>query len=256
MRTRRAVSAVVEVPRDRRDRWRRADRARRAARRAPSTPSLIQRALTHRSYAYENGGLPTNERLEFLGDAVLGLVVTDTLYRAHPDLPEGQLAKLRVGRRQRQGAGRRRPRARAGRLPAAGPRRGGDRRPRQGLDPGRHRRGGARRGLPGPGPVRVRGPGAPALRPAHRLRGRAWAPGWTGRPRCRSSPPTTASACPSTRSGTPVRTTRSSSRPWSGWPARTAGPAAGAARRRPSRRPRRPRGTHCNARPGLRVEAD
>ena len=59
-------------------------------------PDLLQRALTHRSYAYENGGLPTNERLEFLGDAVLGLVVTDTLYRAHPDLPEGQLAKLRA----------------------------------------------------------------------------------------------------------------------------------------------------------------
>jgi len=58
-------------------------------------PELLQRALTHRSYAYENGGLPTNERLEFLGDAVLGLVVTDTLFRAHPDLPEGQLAKLR-----------------------------------------------------------------------------------------------------------------------------------------------------------------
>jgi ribonuclease-3 len=57
---------------------------------------LLQRALTHRSYAYENGGLPTNERLEFLGDSVLGLVVTDTLFRAHPDLPEGQLAKLRA----------------------------------------------------------------------------------------------------------------------------------------------------------------
>jgi len=57
---------------------------------------LATRALTHRSYAYENGGLPTNERLEFLGDSVLGLVVTDTLYRAHPDLPEGQLAKLRA----------------------------------------------------------------------------------------------------------------------------------------------------------------
>jgi len=59
-------------------------------------PGLLLRALTHRSYAYENGGLPTNERLEFLGDAVLGLIVTDTLYRAHPDLPEGQLAKLRA----------------------------------------------------------------------------------------------------------------------------------------------------------------
>jgi ribonuclease-3 len=59
-------------------------------------PGLLERSLTHRSYAYENGGLPTNERLEFLGDSVLGLVVTDTLYRTHPDLPEGQLAKLRA----------------------------------------------------------------------------------------------------------------------------------------------------------------
>ncbi|MFD2396899.1 ribonuclease III [Prauserella oleivorans] len=57
---------------------------------------LLTLALTHRSYAYENGGLPPNERLEFLGDAVLGLVVTDHLYRRHPDLPEGQLAKLRA----------------------------------------------------------------------------------------------------------------------------------------------------------------
>ena len=57
---------------------------------------LLGRALTHRSYAYENGGLPTNERLEFLGDSVLGLVVTDALYRRNPDLPEGQLAKLRA----------------------------------------------------------------------------------------------------------------------------------------------------------------
>lgn len=53
-------------------------------------------ALTHRSYAYEHGGLPTNERLEFLGDSVLGIVITDELYHAHPDLPEGQLAKLRA----------------------------------------------------------------------------------------------------------------------------------------------------------------
>ncbi|GAA4656188.1 ribonuclease III [Streptomyces chumphonensis] len=58
--------------------------------------ALLTRALTHRSFAYENGGLPTNERLEFLGDSVLGLVVTDTLYRTHPELPEGQLAKLRA----------------------------------------------------------------------------------------------------------------------------------------------------------------
>ncbi len=59
-------------------------------------PALLERALTHRSYAYENGGLPTNERLEFLGDAVLGLVVTDALYLNNPDLAEGSLAKLRA----------------------------------------------------------------------------------------------------------------------------------------------------------------
>jgi ribonuclease III len=57
---------------------------------------LLDRALMHRSFAYENGGLPTNERLEFLGDSVLGLIVTDTLFRSYPDLPEGQLAKLRA----------------------------------------------------------------------------------------------------------------------------------------------------------------
>jgi ribonuclease-3 len=60
------------------------------------SPGLLERALTHRSYAYENGGLPTNERLEFLGDSVLGLVVTDALFRGYPDLPEGHLAKLRA----------------------------------------------------------------------------------------------------------------------------------------------------------------
>jgi ribonuclease-3 len=59
-------------------------------------PGLLDRALTHRSYAYENGGLPTNERLEFLGDSVLGVVVTETLYTTHPDLSEGRLAKLRA----------------------------------------------------------------------------------------------------------------------------------------------------------------
>jgi ribonuclease-3 len=59
-------------------------------------PELAECALTHRSYAYENGDPPTNERLEFLGDSVLGLVITAALYERHPDLPEGQLAKLRA----------------------------------------------------------------------------------------------------------------------------------------------------------------
>ena len=57
---------------------------------------LLTLALTHRSYAYEHGGLPTNERLEFLGDAVLGLIVTDELFCRHPDRSEGDLAKLRA----------------------------------------------------------------------------------------------------------------------------------------------------------------
>jgi ribonuclease III len=72
-------------------------------------PGLLFQALTHRSYAYEHGGLPTNERLEFLGDSVLGLAVTAALYRRHPDLPEGQLAKLRaavVNMRALAGVGR------------------------------------------------------------------------------------------------------------------------------------------------------
>ena len=60
------------------------------------SPAMLDLALTHRSYAYENGGLPTNERLEFLGDSVLGLVVTETLYMSHPEVPEGQLAKYRA----------------------------------------------------------------------------------------------------------------------------------------------------------------
>ncbi len=57
---------------------------------------LLTMALTHRSYSYENGGPPTNERLEFLGDAVLGLTITEELYHRHPDRSEGDLAKLRA----------------------------------------------------------------------------------------------------------------------------------------------------------------
>lgn len=56
---------------------------------------ILTVALTHRSYAFEHGGLPTNERMEFLGDAVLGLLIADILIHRHPDSPEGELAKLR-----------------------------------------------------------------------------------------------------------------------------------------------------------------
>jgi len=59
-------------------------------------PDIREMALTHRSYAFEQGTETTNERLEFLGDSVLGLVVTDMSYVAYPDMPEGSLAKLRA----------------------------------------------------------------------------------------------------------------------------------------------------------------
>ena len=61
-------------------------------------PQLLQNALTHSSYANEHKkeGMGSNERLEFLGDAILGLVVAEHLYRTHPDKPEGELTKLRA----------------------------------------------------------------------------------------------------------------------------------------------------------------
>jgi ribonuclease-3 len=60
------------------------------------SPELLERALTHRSYAYENGGLPTNERLEFLGDSVLNCAVASLLYERFPHLAEGDLSRLRA----------------------------------------------------------------------------------------------------------------------------------------------------------------
>ena len=59
-------------------------------------PELLVLALTHRSFAYENGGIPNNERLEFLGDSILGQAVTVKLFRENPDLDEGELAKRRA----------------------------------------------------------------------------------------------------------------------------------------------------------------
>ena len=62
----------------------------------PLGPELLELALTHRSFAYENGGLPHNERLEFLGDSILGQAVTVMLYTENPTLDEGELAKRRA----------------------------------------------------------------------------------------------------------------------------------------------------------------
>jgi ribonuclease-3 len=58
-------------------------------------PSILLQALCHRSWCSERDGAPSNERLEFLGDAVLGLVVAEHCYCAYPDYPEGKLAKVR-----------------------------------------------------------------------------------------------------------------------------------------------------------------
>ena len=60
--------------------------------------SILENALTHSSYANENRerGLHDNERLEFLGDSILGFVVADYLYRNFPDKPEGELTRIRA----------------------------------------------------------------------------------------------------------------------------------------------------------------
>ena len=59
--------------------------------------ALLATALTHSSYANENRGRgECNERLEFLGDSVLGMVVADALYRRFPELPEGRMTRLRA----------------------------------------------------------------------------------------------------------------------------------------------------------------
>ena len=60
-------------------------------------PALLELAFTHRSYAYESGSKETNERLEFLGDSVLGLIVTEELYKRYPDFDESRLSPLRSG---------------------------------------------------------------------------------------------------------------------------------------------------------------
>ena len=58
--------------------------------------SQLESSLVHRSYCAEHPDSVSNERLEFLGDAVLGMVVTDFAFHEYPDLPEGELAKLRA----------------------------------------------------------------------------------------------------------------------------------------------------------------
>lgn len=58
--------------------------------------SLLDLALTHRSFAFEHGNIPTNERLEFLGDSILGQAVTVMIYRRFPDMSDGDMSQLRA----------------------------------------------------------------------------------------------------------------------------------------------------------------
>jgi ribonuclease-3 len=59
-------------------------------------PALLDEAMSHRSWCAEQGGLASNERLEFLGDAVLGMVVAEYTYRTYPELTDGQMSKVRA----------------------------------------------------------------------------------------------------------------------------------------------------------------
>ena len=58
---------------------------------------MLELAFTHGSYSRENGGVPTNERLEHLGDSVLELIITGELYKKFPDVDESRLSKMRAG---------------------------------------------------------------------------------------------------------------------------------------------------------------
>lgn len=92
--------------------------------------SLLRLAMTHSSYANEHHGthLQCNERLEFLGDSVLGFVTAGYLFTHYPDLPEGDLTKLRAGSRLRGRTGRDRARDRYPGSHPSGSRRGDGRR--------------------------------------------------------------------------------------------------------------------------------
>ncbi len=134
---------------------------------------LVLRAVTHRSFAYENGGLPTNERLEFLGDSVLGPGRHRGALPPASGPAGGPARQAPRSGRELPRAGRGRPRDRRRTVPAARPRRGGQRRPGQVLDPRRRHRGVDRRRLPRPRRGAGTGAGAAAVRRPARRRGPA-----------------------------------------------------------------------------------
>ncbi len=73
-----------------------ADWARESLGHAFTRPSVLQEALTHTTYAHENPHSQANQRLEFLGDSVVGMVIAEHIFERYPDLPEGQLTKIRA----------------------------------------------------------------------------------------------------------------------------------------------------------------
>ena len=116
-------------------------------------PETLRLSLTHRSYAFENGGIPTNERLEFLGDSVLQLVATEWLFHNNPAMAEGRLAKMRsavVNTRALAAVARQYG---IGDYLLLGKGEEAHRRTQQGLDPRRHGRSDHRRLLHQPGPA-------------------------------------------------------------------------------------------------------
>ena len=114
------------------------------------SPELLENALTHSSCANESRGkLQSNERLEFLGDSILGMVVADHLYRNHPDLPEGELTRTRSALVCEESLVEVAQALGLGEYLKLGKGEEGRRRPPPALHPGRRRRGGAGCGLSG-----------------------------------------------------------------------------------------------------------
>ncbi len=118
--------------------------------------TLLQRALTHRSYLNETRYLlqADNERLEFLGDAVLDFIVGEYLYHRFPEMREGMLTNLRATLVREETLAEFALRFRPGPPLADGPRRGRERRPRPPRHPLRRLRGAGGRAVPRPGPGR------------------------------------------------------------------------------------------------------
>ena len=205
-----------------------------------ATRSCCAARMAHRSWCAEDRGDRRNERLEFLGDAVLGWVVADLVYRSYTDLPEGELTELRKSVVERDGAGRGGGRARPRRSPAARQGRGRRRRAREAVDPVRRAGGGDRRGLPRRrrgGGVRRWSSGCSAT--GSRARRASASTGSTTRRCCRSWRAPLRRRPRSTSCATTARPRQALLRHGRSSPAQVVGEGEGRSKKRPSRRPPR-----------------